>query len=144
VLLTNCTSDGTGTRFRTGSVNRCGPPSRSGTLLIQSCGAGNCPKFYFQKTNENPDEFDVVDGQQRLTAIWEFMDGQLKLDADQADLFGGDDYDNLPEVLSDAFDDYEIEYDEITDASDEDLKEFFQRLQKGLPEALHPGDGRVG
>jgi hypothetical protein len=38
------------------------------------------PKFYFQKTHENPNEFDVVYGQQRLTVIWEFMDGDLKLD----------------------------------------------------------------
>jgi hypothetical protein len=90
------------------------------------------PKFYFQKTHDNPDEFDVVDGQQRLTAIWEFMEGELKLDEDQAAEFEGADYDSLPEALSDAFDDYEIEYDEITDATDEELKEFFQRLQAGL------------
>lgn len=35
--------------------------------------------------------------------------------------------------MSDAFDDYEIEYDEITDATDKEVKEFFQRLQEGLP-----------
>lgn len=90
------------------------------------------PKFYFQKTHENPDEFDVVDGQQRLTAIWEFMDNDLKLDAKQAAMFGGADYDSLPESLGDSFDDYEIQYDEITDATDEEVKEFFTRLQEGL------------
>jgi len=91
------------------------------------------PKFYFQKTHENPDEFDVVDGQQRLNAIWEFLDGKLKLDSKQSAEFGGADHDTLPESLSDAFDDYEIEYYEITCATDEELKEFFQRLQQGLP-----------
>jgi hypothetical protein len=91
------------------------------------------PKFYFQKTSESPDEYDVVDGQQRLTAIWEFMDGDLKLDETQAARFSGADYNSLPESLGDAFDDYEIEYDEITDATDEEVKEFFQRLQEGLP-----------
>lgn len=91
------------------------------------------PKFYFQKTHGNPDEFDVVDGQQRLNAIWEFMDGKLKLDAAQSAEFGGSDHATLPESLCDAFDDYEIEYDEITCATDEELKEFFQRLQRGLP-----------
>jgi len=91
------------------------------------------PKFYFLKTQENPDEFEVVDGQQRLTAIWEFLDGDLVLGAEQVARFGGADYESLPEALSDAFDDYEIEYDEITDATDEQVKEFFQRLQEGLP-----------
>jgi hypothetical protein len=91
------------------------------------------PKFYFQKTRDNPDEFEVVDGQQRLSAIWEFLDGDLTLDAEQSKQFGGSTYAELPEHLSDFFDDYEIEYDEITNASDEELKEFFQRLQEGLP-----------
>ena len=91
------------------------------------------PKFYFQRTGDAPDQYDVVDGQQRLTAIWEFMGGELKLNTRQASKFGGVDYDSLPESLSDAFDDYEIEYDEITDATVEELKEFFQRLQQGLP-----------
>lgn len=50
-----------------------------------------------------------------------------------AAVFGGDRYASLPDALSDGFDDYEIEYDEITDASEEEVKEFFQRLQAGLP-----------
>jgi Protein of unknown function DUF262 len=91
------------------------------------------PKFYFQKTHENPDEFDVVDGQQRLTAIWEFYEGELTLSEEQAKEFGGSDLEHLPEALSDAFDDYEIEYDEISEGTDEEVKEFFQRLQEGLP-----------
>lgn len=91
------------------------------------------PKFYFQKTQENPEGFDVVDGQQRLTAIWEFSSNELKLSDEQAARFGGFDYDSLPDALRDAFDDYEIEYDEITNATDEEAKDFFRRLQEGLP-----------
>lgn len=103
-------------------------------LLIDSILRGwKLPKFYFLKTGENPDEFDVVDGQQRLNAIWDFLDGDLTLGAESAQEFGGDRYASLPEAVSDAFDDYEIEYDEITEATDEEVKEFFQRLQAGLP-----------
>jgi len=103
-------------------------------LLIDSVLRGwKLPKFYFLKTAESPDEFDVVDGQQRLNAIWDFFDGDLELSDDMAARFGGATYRTLPEALSDAFDDYEIEYDEISDASDEEVKEFFQRLQAGLP-----------
>jgi Protein of unknown function DUF262 len=91
------------------------------------------PKFYLLKTSSNPEEFEVLDGQQRLSAIWEFFDGDLSLGEESAARFGGVTYDELPDSVSDAFDDYEIEYDEITDALEEDQKEFFQRLQEGLP-----------
>ncbi|MFA4966560.1 MAG: DUF262 domain-containing protein, partial [Thermoleophilia bacterium] len=102
--------------------------------LIDSILRGwKLPKFYFLKTSETPDEFDVVDGQQRLSSIWEFMDGDLALSEESVARFGGERYGSLPEAIVDAFDDYEIEYDEITDASDEEVKEFFQRLQEGLP-----------
>ncbi len=42
------------------------------------------PKFYFLKTQDSPEEFEVVDGQQRLTTIWAFFDDDLELTADQA------------------------------------------------------------
>ncbi len=103
-------------------------------LLIDSILRGwKLPKFYFLKTSDNPDEFDVVDGQQRLNAIWEFFDDRLELSDESAARFGGGTYNTLPQDLSDSFDDYEVEYDEITDATDEEVKEFFQRLQAGLP-----------
>jgi hypothetical protein len=103
-------------------------------LLVDSILRGwKLPKFYFLKTSEDPDEFDVVDGQQRLKAIWAFFDGDIALSEVSAAEFGGSRYEDLPEARSDAFDDYEIECDEITEASDADVKEFFQRLQAGLP-----------
>lgn len=100
--------------------------------LIDSILRGwKLPKFYFVKTSE--DEYEVVDGQQRLQAIFEFFSNDLPLSAQSAAEFGGARYDKLPQRTSDAFDDFEIEYDEIEDAKQEDLKEFFQRLQAGLP-----------
>jgi hypothetical protein len=77
------------------------------------------PKFYFLKTSDSPEQFDVVDGQQRLSAIWEFLDGNLVLSDETASEFGGKTYATLSSDISDAFDDYEIEYDEIIGATDE-------------------------
>ncbi len=100
--------------------------------LIDSILRGwKLPKFYFVKTSD--DEYEVVDGQQRLSAIFEFCSNELSLNAASADNFGGPTYGDLPQKVADAFDDFEIEYDVIEDASDKDLKEFFQRLQAGLP-----------
>ena len=104
--------------------------------LIDSILRGwRLPKFYFLLTNSNPEEFEVVDGQQRLLAVWEYFDNELPLSSDSDSLTGGARlYRDLSDQLSDRFDDYEIDYDQIEDASDEeDLKEFFQRLQQGLP-----------
>jgi hypothetical protein len=91
------------------------------------------PKFYFAKISDNPEEFEVVDGQQRLMAIFEFFENNLALSKESAKQFAGGLYSDLPDDLVDAFDDYEIEYDLITESTEKDLKEFFQRLQGGLP-----------
>lgn len=104
--------------------------------LIDSILRGwRLPKFYFLLTSEEPEEFEVVDGQQRLLAIWEFFDNELALSSDSDSVTGGAKlYRELPDQLSDRFDDYEVDYDQIEDAPDDaDLKEFFQRLQEGLP-----------
>lgn len=102
--------------------------------LIDSVLRGwKLPKFYFLKSAEARDEFEVVDGQQRLATIFEFFDNILPLSKDSTKEFGGEYYKELPEEVSDHFDDFEIEYDQIEDADDKEIKEFFQRLQEGLP-----------
>lgn len=107
-------------------------PDSKKRLLIDSILKGwHLPKFYFRKLDEN--NYDCVDGQQRLTAIWEFFDDTLELDADMAKRAGGAKYSQLPDDVSDAFDDFEIDIEEIEDASDEDLEELFKRLQLGTP-----------
>jgi len=100
--------------------------------LIDSILRGwKLPKFYFVRLND--EDYEVVDGQQRLTAIYEFFANTLPLSDDSSQIFGGPFYKDLRSKISDAFDDFEIEYDEIEDATEEELKEFFQRLQQGLP-----------
>lgn len=100
--------------------------------LIDSILRGwKLPKFYFVKSSG--DDYLVEDGQQRLTAIFEFFSNELPLSAESAKQFGGKLYRELPRAISDSVDDFEIEYDVIESATDEDLKEFFQRLQQGMP-----------
>jgi hypothetical protein len=89
------------------------------------------PKFYFIEAPG--DNFLVEDGQQRLNAIWEFFSNELPLSADSARKFGGRFYRDVPRRVADEFDDFEISYDLISGATDEELKEFFQRLQEGMP-----------
>src|SRR6267143_1035803 len=100
--------------------------------LIDSILRGwRLPKFYFVKGDD--EDYEVVDGQQRLTAIYEFFGNELELSTESTAMFGGPFYKDLKTKISDAFDDFEIDYDEIENASEEELKQFFQRLQGGLP-----------
>ena len=102
--------------------------------LIDSILRGwKLPKFYFLKVSSDPEAYEVVDGQQRLVTIYDFFDNQLRLPERTAKEFGGSYYKDLPDELVDAFDDYEIEFDEIGEATEEEIKDFFQRLQEGLP-----------
>src|SRR5574340_1262434 len=109
-------------------------PQDKKQMLIDTILRGwKLPKFYFLRVSSDPDEYEVVDGQQRLMAIFEFFDNELPLSDESARLFKARQYKDLSDTLSDRFADYEIDYDEITDADEKDLKEFFQRLQRGLP-----------
>lgn len=100
--------------------------------LIDSVLRGwKLPKFYFLKVSD--DEYEVVDGQQRLMAIYAFFDGELGLAPSTIEKFGGPYYKDLSTKVADAFDDFEIEFDEIEEAEERELKDFFQRLQQGLP-----------
>jgi len=102
--------------------------------LIDSILRGwKLPKFYFLKLSDEPESYEVVDGQQRLVTIFEFFENELPLAEDAAKRFGGKYYRDLPDKIVDAFGDYEIEFDEIEDATDDEVKQFFQRLQEGLP-----------
>ena len=101
--------------------------------LIDSILRGwRLPKFYFVASSAKPTSYDVVDGQQRLATIFEFLSDELDLAEMTAAEFGGTKYSELPDDISDQIDDFEIDFDEIEDASDEQLMIFFQRLQSGL------------
>lgn len=102
-------------------------------LLLDSMLRGwHIPKFYFLKTSESPESWEVVDGQQRLATIFEFLDNELALSSETTGTFGGPYYSDLHPDMSDRFDDYKLDYEEITDADAGDAQEYFLRLQQGL------------
>ena len=110
-----------------------GADSKKQNLIDSILRGWKLPKFYFLRATGDFEEYEVVDGQQRLTAIFGFFDNALPLPKSAAEKFGGRYYRDLPDEWVDAFDDYEIEFDEIKEASEEEIKIFFQRLQDGLP-----------
>lgn len=93
------------------------------------------PKFYWRKIGSKPDKYDVVDGQQRLRALWEFFDGKFKLPKDSDSIddmeIAGCTYDDLPDELRMKFDVYALDVVVLEDTDEDEVREMFLRLQNG-------------
>lgn len=93
------------------------------------------PKMYWRRTGSKPDKFDVVDGQQRLRAIWGFFDGDFNLAKDAEDIDGmeirGCDYEALPDDLRMRFDVYPLDVVILENFDEDEVREMFIRLQNG-------------
>ena len=93
------------------------------------------PKMYWRKLAVTPDRYDVVDGQQRLRAIWGFVDGAFKLPKDSEPIDGmaiaGSGYETLPDDLHVRFDTYSLDVVVLEDTDEDEVREMFLRLQNG-------------
>jgi hypothetical protein len=93
------------------------------------------PKLYWRKMGAKPDTYDVVDGQQRLRAIWEFFDGVYKLpkNADPVDdtSIANLGYDDLPDDIRLKLDVYPLDIIVLESMDEEEVREMFLRLQNG-------------
>jgi len=93
------------------------------------------PKMYWRKTSSNPDRYDVVDGQQRLRAIWGFVDGDFKLPKDGEAIDGhstsGCTYETLHDELRTRLDIYALDVVVLEDTDEDEVREMFLRLQNG-------------
>jgi hypothetical protein len=93
------------------------------------------PKLYWRRTSSKPDTYDVVDGQQRLRAIWDFFDGKFKLPRDADNIDGGKvsnlSYADLPDDLRIRFDMYALDVVILEDTDEDEVREMFLRLQNG-------------
>lgn len=99
-------------------------------LLIDSMLRGyDLPKFFVRSVEGGPQE--VVDGQQRLTAIAAFFANEVPLPK-ESEPYAGKRHDQLPSEMQDLLDDYELHFSVISDADDEEVREMFLRLQMGV------------
>lgn len=103
---------------------------KSRKLLDTIYKGWDIPKIYLNVIDE--ETFEVIDGQQRLTAIFRFYDDKLELPND-INSIGGYTYQQLDDKSKDKFDDYEIDLVLIHEASEEEIRDLFLRLQLGVP-----------
>jgi hypothetical protein len=105
-------------------------------LLIDTILRGyDVPKLYWRKTASGPDRYDVVDGQQRLRAIFEYQLGEFALLKDTDPIEGVDPsklkYADLPDDLRLKFDTYSLDVIILSDTDEDEVREMFLRLQNG-------------
>jgi len=105
-------------------------------LLIDTILRGyDIPKMYWRRISTGPDRYEVVDGQQRLRAIWGFVDGDFRLPSNAepiADHVLADAaYLDLPDDLRMQFDTYSVDVVVLDDTDGDEVREMFLRLQNG-------------
>lgn len=109
-------------------------------LLIDSILRGfDIPKIFLRKLPDGSHYlFDVIDGKQRLTAIWRFINDEFPL-ISSCDRFpklgdlGGKRWSQLPDNAKDQLQFANMTVSKIDEATDDEIRELFLRLQKGEP-----------
>lgn len=114
-------------------------------LLIDSILRGyDIPKIYLTNSTDSNYEHEVVDGQQRLKAIWGFYNDNYTLGEDSKDLpigdFSGKKYSELSSDIQDELDLYQLSVVIIEKSTPEEIRDLFLRLQEGV--ALNPPEKR--
>ena len=114
--------------------------------LIDSILRGyDIPKIYLRESPDDVYEHEVVDGQQRLRAIWEFANNDFPLSDDSSDLPQWGDlsdrrHDELESDVQDAFGLFDLSIVVIEDSSELEIRDLFLRLQEGV--SLNPAEKR--
>ena len=90
------------------------------------------PEIYIQrKTDRNGNlTYTVVDGQQRIRAILDFIDGRFSLPEDPNSEWSDCDFNELVDVHKEAFWDYSVVVRELEQVSDIEVRDLFKRLNK--------------
>ena len=115
-------------------------------LLVDSILRGyDIPMIYLRECPEdNPFPFEVVDGQQRLRSLWNFLEGELALPDDFANIdgtpIGGQKFHDLPRKMRKGFEAFKVIVATIADAREPEISRVFSRMQMGV--RLNPAELR--
>lgn len=116
-------------------------------LLVDSLLRGyDIPKIYLRATPSGSQfDYEVVDGQQRLRTIWEFLDNQFPLGNQSVDFedmedLNGKTFSELNSDQQDRIGSFNLTITNLENATDIEVRELFLRLQEGA--SLTPPEKR--
>lgn len=91
------------------------------------------PLLFFQRTSSaqsGRSSYRVIDGQQRLRAIFEFIDDRFKLSETKNPKLKDKKYTQLPDWAKDQILQYDLSIQEISGYNDADIRDMFVRMNK--------------
>ncbi len=107
------------------------------------------PKLYLRETNSNGFTYEIIDGQQRMRALWRFLSSKFQLSEEADVVLMGDKlfevaectYDKLPPKLKvERIHKYTLDVVIIQQATEDEIADLFFRLNNGTP--LKPAEVR--
>lgn len=103
------------------------------------------PKVYVQVLPNG--EYSIVDGQQRLNAVWRFLNDDFSLRKEYSGDLGGKRYSELSMEDKIKFDSFNLTQVELRNYSDDEVRDLYRRLQSGKPlntaEILNAYHGKI-
>jgi Protein of unknown function DUF262 len=117
-------------------------------LLIDSIVRDfDIPKLYFNQPEKGKDDFEVVDGQQRIWAIWDFFNDEYSVQLNGDELKFSQLDKPKYKTIKDTIQKYNLQVTVFEEANEDYLRELFVRLQWGLllvtGEKLHAASGEM-
>ncbi len=105
-------------------------------LLIDTILRGyDIPKLYFREYEKDDYQYQVIDGQQRLNAIWDFMDEKYSLPKNAEPVDGieiaGKKFSQLDIKLNMKWQRYTLDIVILEESTEDDAMNLFLRLQNG-------------
>jgi hypothetical protein len=91
------------------------------------------PFLYFRRVvsaQTGRSRYEVIDGQQRLRAIFDFIEGRFTLSETTDERLKGKKYDDLPDKLKRRILGYDLNIEELSDYSDADIRDMFVRMNR--------------
>ena len=107
------------------------------------------PKLYLRETNTNGFTYEIIDGQQRMRALWEFLLNKYSLSEEAEHVLVGDKlfdiaectYEQLPSKIKvERIHKYTLDVVIIQQATEDEIADLFYRLNNGTP--LKPAEVR--
>ena len=107
------------------------------------------PKLYLRETNSNGFTYEIIDGQQRMRTLWEFLSNKFSLSEEAEHVLVGENefdiaeatYEHLPSKLKvERIHKYTLDVVIIQQATEDEIADLFYRLNNGTP--LKPAEVR--
>ena len=126
------------------------PRSKKKHLIDSLLRGIDIPKIYLRKVDRGPYEYEVADGQQRVTSILDYINNQIKLDSGTVSglnlaevhgyAVGGKKFSELDSTLQERLLNYKLTMAIVNNATNNEIRTLFGRLQLGS--TLNPAEKR--